>query len=252
MELIVPYLGRNNWKGKEILLFRDILKTNHLHRAVVCYGYKDDNDRYQYLTQAEALQNNMDIAQVEHEARANMLYLDQTEDAPWIPVETESQGQTVTVLTKTGGDLTASNILREDILKDLQHYFESPTIAIAVPNRNTILVCSKATLMLDLFKRKYQESVTNGFEPVSDMVYLAKGGVLIGAAPFPGTEDYVDRTIEDVHTVSLKKNSGGSTRFALKRPEASSQSSNKLKAPQPKRHKTKFNLGKKKVTFKLK
>ena len=68
MDLIVPYLGRNNWKGKDILLYRDILKTNHLHRAIVCYGYKDQNGRYQYLTQVEAQQNGLTVERVEYEA----------------------------------------------------------------------------------------------------------------------------------------------------------------------------------------
>ncbi len=252
MDLIVPYLGRNNWKGKEILMFRDILKTNHLHRAIVCYGYKDQTTgKHQYLTQAEAQQNNLDFAQVEREARANMLYLDKNDPTEWVPVVTQSQGKDVTVLTKVGSDITASNVLREDILVDLQHFFESPTVAIGIPNRNTIIACSKPVMMLEYFKRKYQESVSNGFEPVSDMIYLAKGGVLIGAAPFPGTEDYVDRGLEDVHTVSLKKTSGTSTRFAIKKPQKSSNSSAKMRARRPK---TKFQMDrpKKKVSFKLK
>lgn len=252
MDLIVPYLGRNNWKGKDILLYRDILKTNHLHRAIVCYGYKDQNGRYQYLTQVEAQQNGLTVERVEYEAMANLLYMDQTDETEWVPILTESNGEQTTILSKTGSDITASNILRQDILRDLQHYFETPTIAIAVPNRNTVLACSKASQMLDYFKRKYQESVTHGYEPVSDMIYLARGGALIGAAPFPGTEDYVDKSVEDVHTVSLSKVNSNttSTRINLQR----SSSSTQKRAAASKRPKTKFSMEapKKKVTFKLK
>jgi len=253
MDLIVPYLGRNNWKGKDILLYRDILKTNHLHRAIVCYGYKDQTGKYQYLTQVEAQQNGLTVERVEYEAMANLLYLDQQDQSEWVPVMTEVRGQQATILTKTGSDITASNILRPDILKDLQHYFETPTIAVAIPNRNTMLACSKASLMLDYFKRKYQESISYGYEPVSDMVYLARGGALIGAAPFPGTEEYVDKSVEDVHTVSLAKVNSNTTSTRINIQRSSSHSS-KRRAAASKRPKTKFSLDapKKKVTFKLK
>jgi hypothetical protein len=242
MGLVVPYLGRNNWKGKEILLYRDILSTNHLHRAIVCYGYRDETGKYQYLTQVEAEQNEMNVEQVEHQAQANMIHLCESEDSPWVPVETMTGNQAVTVLTKVGSDITASNILRSDILGDLQSYFGTPTVAIGIPNRNTIVACSKPALMLDFFKRKYQESVSKGFEPVSDMIYLAKGGILIGAAPFPGTEEYVDKMVRDVHTVSLKKQ--GATTSFVKRP------TNGLK-PAQRKTKPKISFGgKKKINFK--
>ncbi|MCH2206965.1 MAG: hypothetical protein MK132_13995 [Lentisphaerales bacterium] len=205
MSLVVPYLGRNNWKGKDLLMHRDLVQTNHLHRAVVCYGMKGENGKNQYLTSIEADQSGYTLDMVETEAMQNLLYLDQQEDADWVPVISESQGQKVTLLTKTGSDVTASNIIRPDILRDLQHYFEAPNVAIGVPNRNTIIACAKPTLMLDYMKRKYEESVSRGYEPVSDMVYLAKGGLLIGAAPFPGSEDLVDRGREDTQTVSLNK-----------------------------------------------
>ncbi|MCM8534357.1 MAG: hypothetical protein NE334_00310 [Lentisphaeraceae bacterium] len=205
MSLIVPCLGRNNWKGKDLLLHRDLLMTNHLHRAVVCYGMKGENGKYQYLTSLEAEQSGYTVELVESEAMNNMLYLEQQEESDWVPIITESQGQNVTILTKTGSDLTAGNILRSDILKDLQHYFESPTVAIGIPNRNTIIACAKPMLMLEFLKRKFQESVSRGFEPLSDMLYLAKGGLLIGASPYPGTEDLVDRSMEDTQTVSLNK-----------------------------------------------
>lgn len=212
MSLVVPYLGRNNWKGKDLLLHKNLVQTNHLHRAVICYGMKDSDGKCQYLTKMEAKQSGYSLDLVEAEAKQNLIYLDQFEEAEWIPVITESQGQNVTLLTKTGSDFTASNILRSDILSDIQHYFESPHVAIGIPNRNTIIACPKPVLMLDFLKRKYQESVSRGFEPVSDMVYLAKGGQLIGAAPYPGTEDLVDRGGEDTQTVSLKKSSASTSK----------------------------------------
>ncbi len=255
MELIVPYLGRNNWKGKDILLYRDILKMNHLHRAIVCYGYKDQNGRYQYLTQLEAKSSGLNIERVEYEAMANLLYLTQTDDSEWQPVITENGGKQATILCKVGSDITASNVLRTDILRDLQHYFESPTVAVAIPNRNTIIACSKANLMLDFLKRKYQESVSYGYEPVSDMVYLARGGVLIGGAPFPGTEDYVDNKLQDVHTVSLAKMNSNvaSTKLnIITTPVAPAPVQRNEEANN--RPKTKFaiDMPKKKITFKLK
>lgn len=219
MSLVFPYLGRNNWKGKDLLMHRDLVQTNHLHRAVVCYGMKGDNGKNQYLTSIEADQSGYTLDIVEAEAMQNLVYLDQQEDADWVPVITESQGQKVTLLTKTGSDITASNIIRPDILRDLQHYFEASHVAISVPNRNTIIACAKPTLMLDYIKRMYQESVSRGYEPVSDMVYLAKGGMLIGAAPFPGTEDLVDRGREDTQTVSLKKSSGSPALKKKSRPK---------------------------------
>ena len=219
MSLVVPYLGRNNWKGKDLLLHRDLLKTNHLHRAVVCYGMKDNNGKNQYLTDIEAKQSGYTMDLVDSEAMNNLVYVDQMEDADWVPIITESQGKNVTLLTKTGSDLTASNILRSDILKDLQHYFETPNVAIGIPNRNTIIACAKPTLMLDYLKRKFQESVSRGYEPVSDMIYLARGGQLIGAAPFPGTEDLIDRGVEDVQTVSLKKSSSSTPLKKKSRPK---------------------------------
>jgi hypothetical protein len=210
MSLIVPYLGPNNWKGKDILLHRDLLKTNHLHRAVVCYGMKDADGRFQYLTAAEAEQSGYTLDLVEQESMTNMLYLDQQEDVDWVPILTQSQGKDVTILTKRGGDFTASNILRSDILSDLQHYFEGSSVAIGIPNRNTLIACGEPILMLEYLKRQYQESVSRGYEQVSDMVYLAKGGQLIGASPYPGTEEQVDRALEDVQTVSLHKSSSSS------------------------------------------
>ena len=101
------------------------LKTNHLHRAVVCYGTKSENGKNQYLTAIEASQSGYTLDLVDNEAMNNMLYMEQQEDADWVPILTEVQGQSVTILTKTGSDLTASNILRSDILTDLQHYFET-------------------------------------------------------------------------------------------------------------------------------
>ena len=103
-------------------------------------------------------------------------------------------------------------------------------------------------MMLDFFKRKYQESISSGFEPVSDMIYLARGGALIGAAPFPGTEDYVDRTREDVHTVSLKKVSGTTTRFAIKKeklqqPQPGTRTSTRIKRPNTRTTKFKIDRG---------
>ena len=207
MSLVVPYLGRNNWKGKDLLLHKNLVHTNHLHRAVICYGIKDSTGECQYLTKMEAKQSGYSLDLVESEALQNLVYLDQFEESDWVPVITESQGQKVTLLTKTGSDLTASNILRSDILNDLQHYFEAPNVAIAVPNRHTIIACPKPVLMLDFLKRKYQESISRGYESVSDMIYLAKGGQLISAAPYPGTEDLVDRSREDIQTLPLKKSS---------------------------------------------
>ena len=208
MSLVVPYLGRYNWKGKDLLLHRDLLKTNHLQKAVVCYGMKDGSGINQYLTSIEAEQCGYDLDRVENEAMDNLVYLDQEEDAEWVPVITESQGQDVTVLTKVGGDFTASNILRADILRDLQHYFETPTVAIGIPNRNTMLACAEPLMLLDCLKLKFEDSVSRGYEPVSDMIYLARGGQLIGAAPFPGTEEQVDENADDLRGVSFNKASG--------------------------------------------
>jgi len=237
MDLIIPYMGRNNWKGKDVLLHRDLMKTNHLNRAMVCYGYKDAEGRFQYLTSVEASQSGLTVEAVEAEALANLTKVEEVQGTEWMPHRETIDGIDVRFLIKEGNEFTASNILRSDVLKDLQAYFQTPTVAIGIPNRNTMIVCNVPDKMLDTLKSHYVGSVTKGYDLVSDMIYLARAGMLIGAAPFPGSENKVEDGIRDEDTVSLEKT-----------PTATP---NRLSVGKAKKTGKKMKTGKKKKVFKL-
>ncbi|MEN9361610.1 MAG: hypothetical protein RL095_3145 [Verrucomicrobiota bacterium] len=182
MSQVVPYLSRCDFLGKDLMLHRDLVKHSSATRACVVYGYKDARGKLQFLSNAEAGQNGWTIGFVEKEALELLMQKSQPE---WDPKIVNHNGASHQVLICEGDEMTASNILKKSMLVELQQHFGGDAIYLAVPNRNTIIAAGSAEAIIELVRSKWDMSETRGYVKVSDMIYAAKNGKVLGAATLP-------------------------------------------------------------------
>ena len=182
MSQVVPYLSRCDFLGKDLMLHRDLVKHSSNTRACVVYGYKDARGKLQFLSNTEANQNGWTIAFVEKEALALLMEKSQPE---WDAKIINHNGASHQVLVCEGDEMTASNIMKKTMLTELQQHFGGDAIYLAVPNRNTIIAAGSAEAIIELVRSKWDMSDTRGYVKVSDMIYAAKSGKVLGAGLLP-------------------------------------------------------------------
>jgi hypothetical protein len=213
----VPILSSKSVNNIDQILHRELIANSNDARALVSFGFKQDGQTH-FIGRREALENNWSIEYVENLALQG---LDKHEEPEWEPVDVKFQGQTHTLLKREGDDLTASSILRKKLLIEIQQHFGTSSVGFAVPNRNTIIACSKPEAMLIYLNDVYHSSDTNGYEKVSNMVYLVRNGNVLAAAPMPA----------DVPAPSIISASSaqGATKFGIE--TGTSSSTKKPKRP---------------------
>ena len=182
MSQVVPYLSRCDFLGKDLMLHRDLVKHSSNSRACVVYGYKDPRGKLQFLSNTEANQNDWTIGYVEKEALNLLMEKSQPE---WDAKIIHHNGASHQVLVCEGDEMTASNILKKTMLTELQQHFGGDAIYLAVPNRNTIIAAGSAEAIIELVRSKWDMSDTRGYVKVSDMIYAAKNGKVLGAGLLP-------------------------------------------------------------------
>ncbi len=182
MSQVVPYLSRCDFLGKDLMLHRDLVKHSSNTRACVVYGYKDPRGKLQFLSTTEASQNGWSIGFVEKEALDLLMQKSQPE---WDAKIVNHGGASHQILVCEGDDMTASNILKKTMLTELQQHFGGDAIYLAVPNRNTIIAAGSAEAIIELVRSKWDMSDTRGYVKVSDMIYAAKNGKVLGAGILP-------------------------------------------------------------------
>ena len=177
----VPILSSMSVSNIDQILHRELIANSNNARALVSFGFKQGGQTH-FIGRREALENNWSIEYVEDLALQG---LDKHEEPEWEPVQVKFQGETYTLLKREGDDLTASSILRKKLLIEIQQHFGTSSVGFAVPNRNTIIACGKPEAMLIYLNDMYHSSDANGYEKVSNMVYLVRNGNVLAAAPMP-------------------------------------------------------------------
>jgi hypothetical protein len=177
----VPILSNLNIHNIDQILHRDLIANSNDNRALVSYGFKQ-NGQTHFIGRREALENNWSLDFVEGLA---LQALDKHEEPEWEPVEVKYQGTTHTLLKREGDDLTASSILRKKLLTEIQSHFGTKSVGFAVPNRNTIIAAAVPEALLIYLNDSYHASDAQGYEKVSNMVYLVRNGNVLAAAPMP-------------------------------------------------------------------
>ncbi|EDM25583.1 hypothetical protein LNTAR_08171 [Lentisphaera araneosa HTCC2155] len=177
----VPILSNLNIQNIDQILHRDLIANSNDSRALVSYGFKQ-NGQTHFIGRREALENNWSLEFVEDLA---LQALDKHEEPEWEPVEVKYQGTTHTLLKREGDDLTASSILRKKLLIEIQQHFGTKSVGFAVPNRNTIIAAAVPEALLIYLNDCYHASDSQGYEKVSNMVYLIRNGNVLAAAPMP-------------------------------------------------------------------
>ncbi|MDD7986090.1 hypothetical protein PQO01_14150 [Lentisphaera marina] len=177
----VPILSNLTIHNIDQILHRDLIANSNDNRALVSYGFKQNGETH-FIGRREALENNWSLDFVEGLA---MQALDKHEEPEWEPVEVKYQGATHTLLKREGDDLTASSILRKKLLVEIQQHFGTKSVGFAVPNRNTIIAAAVPEALLIYLNDCYHASDAQGYEKVSNMVYLVRNGNVLAAAPMP-------------------------------------------------------------------
>ncbi len=176
-----PFLSRLNISNIDDILHRDLIASHNEHRALVSYGFKQGAQTH-YIGTKEALENNWTIDFVEGLA---LDALAKHTEPEWEPKVVTYEGKEHTLLIREGDDLTASSILRKQLLKEIQAHFGTPSVGFAVPNRNTIIAGGKPEAIVEFLNEVYHNSSSKGYETVSNMVYLVRNGNVLAAAPMP-------------------------------------------------------------------
>lgn len=176
-----PFLSSTHLDNIQNIMHRDLVASSNDARALVCYGFKQSGKAH-FISQQEAQENGWSIEFVEKLA---MDALEKRVEPEWESQIVNYGGQQHTLLIRTGDDLTSSSILRKQLLTEIQGHFGTPSVGFGVPNRNTIIAGAVPEAILQFLNQKYHDSASNGFHPVSDMVYLVRNGKVLAAAPMP-------------------------------------------------------------------
>jgi hypothetical protein len=175
-----PVLNRDDWRGKGSCVSRPLLAMPG--SLLVGYGVVNA-DSNEYLTRKALAGSGKTIEEIEAIAMANLVKRENR--APWKRMKTEAG----TILTRTGDELTAADLLAPAGMRKAHEFFKAENIYVAVPNRFVMIASEDLLSLTAAAASMYDEALTENQSPLTSDVLVFAAGVPCAIASQQGRRD---------------------------------------------------------------
>ena len=178
MELVpqlLPILTRNDWQESSTVASTSFLECDHPAALQVSYALVSPMGNF-FTLRSQVESGEFDLDQLDMEAMSNLRSSDNI--PPWENFGTP-HGPT---LVRMGDNITSSDLLVPEIIKQARNFFDCQLLFVAMPTRDKMIATDNADLLALIAAEAYAAAVIDHENPLSPIVYICSEGVPIGIA----------------------------------------------------------------------